>query len=527
MPSGGGRNLELVLQPWTTDELIEYALAKYPDLCGSIMSRLGAAAHRRWVPQVASILLDQFATDLALSDSTEALLQSIHRLLPTPKEQWAAADFCLAVTVGGSKQIELAHTKVKKARVSDEALALLRHSQVSLPFLALFLATKIEKGDASVLANRLPADLVERLGSACARRNQAITALSKALQSRWSENTHAMAASVLLAADSNWRPAEQRRAPRFGGGIFPNARWSAAMLRGSNLEQCDFTRADLSASNLEGADAYNAIFVEAILESALMNRMTAVAASFRRANLKHAHLKSARLREADFTAANLTEAQLSHANLAAADFSSATLWQADLREAKLLGAKLDDADFTGAHFGKAELIGVDLRRVTLRDACFAGANMTQVQWEDSHITNAQLQGATLAGAHLTGTSFPNADLRNANLQNAGLAEIDWEQADLWRADLRGATFHMGSSRSGLVGSSIACEGSKTGFYTDDYEDMTFKRPEEIRKANLCGADLRGVNAKGVDFYLVDLRDAKLDPELYEQARSTGAILGDK
>jgi uncharacterized protein YjbI with pentapeptide repeats len=85
---------------------------------------------------------------------------------------------------------------------------------------------------------------------------------------------------------------------------------------------------------------------------------------------------------------------------------------------------------------------------------------------------------------------------------------------------------MGSSRSGLVNSPYACEGSKTGFYTDDLEDLTFKRPEEVRKANLRGADLRGAKADGVDFYLVDLREAKLDPPLREQASATGAIFDD-
>jgi hypothetical protein len=52
-----------------------------------------------------------------------------------------------------------------------------------------------------------------------------------------------------------------------------------------------------------------------------------------------------------------------------------------------------------------------------------------------------------------------------------------------------------------VGSPIACEGSRTGFYTDDFEEQTFKSPEEIRKANLCNADLRGAKLDGVDFYL--------------------------
>ena len=86
---------------------------------------------------------------------------------------------------------------------------------------------------------------------------------------------------------------------------------------------------------------------------------------------------------------------------------------------------------------------------------------------------------------------------------------------------------LGSARSGLVFSPLACEGSRTGFYTDDYEDQHFKRPEEIRKANLRGADLRGAKIIGVDFYLVDLRDAQFDDEAREHLMRCGAILEDK
>src|SRR5262249_54749826 len=92
------------------------------------------------------------------------------------------------------------------------------------------------------------------------------------------------------------------------------------------------------------------------------------------------------------------------------------------------------------------------------------------------------------------------------------------------ADLTGARFHLGSSRSGRVGSTIPCEGSRTGFYTDDYDDQGFKSPEEIRKANLCFADLRGAILRNVDFYLVDLRGALLDPQGEKYVRGRGAIL---
>ena len=61
MPTGNGRNLELSLLPWGMDELIEYLLATHHEVCGSVIERLGAAAHYRWLPAVASIVLERFA----------------------------------------------------------------------------------------------------------------------------------------------------------------------------------------------------------------------------------------------------------------------------------------------------------------------------------------------------------------------------------------------------------------------------------------------------------------------------------
>ncbi len=118
-------------------------------------------------------------------------------------------------------------------------------------------------------------------------------------------------------------------------------------------------------------------------------------------------------------------------------------------------------------------------------------------------------------------------LRGANLKGGKLGDVNWEGANLTNAKLRGCTFHFGSSRSGLVSSPIASEGSRTGFYTDDFDQQSYQPPEEIRKANLCGADLTGADLTDTDFYLVDLRGAKYSPEQFQHLRRCGAILFDR
>ena len=135
-------------------------------------------------------------------------------------------------------------------------------------------------------------------------------------------------------------------------------------------------------------------------------------------------------------------------------------------------------------------------------------------------------GSALTG--LASTFFGSVDATAATgVSAAGLADIDWEGASLRGADLRGASFHLGSSRSGLVGSPTVSEGTRTGFYTDEYGEQDFKAPEDIRKANLRNADLQQAIVAGVDFYLVDLRGAHYDSQQEEQFRRCGAILEDR
>jgi uncharacterized protein YjbI with pentapeptide repeats len=188
-------------------------------------------------------------------------------------------------------------------------------------------------------------------------------------------------------------------------------------------------------------------------------------------------------------------------------------------------ATLDRADFTAA-----DLSNATLERVNLSDAIWSGVSFHCATLKECNLeaielpARADFRHADLSGSLLTGSRMPEGQFRGANFQNCGLAEIEWPAADLRDADFTHASFHMGSSRSGLVGSTIPCEGSRTGFYTDEYLEQDFKPPEEIRKACLCDADLRGAAVEETDFYLVDLRGAQYSPKQARHFTRCGAIL---
>ncbi len=371
------------------------------------------------------------------------------------------------------------------------------------------------------LALRLPPRLVQAVGGALVGRRDCLQRLGEMLAGPpW---RHAMAASILHAAGERWVPAPGSL-PTLSGAYLPGVEWPSVVLAHCQLADIDLTGADLRHAEsvrcycpsgdtatwrmfgalLDDLHAAEADFVGAELQRAYARRSHFDSASLAAAILDKAVLVGASFCGADLSGARLLRADLERVDFTDANIAGANFADADLEAAQLSGLRLREATWTGATFGAAQLAGCDLEGLVLPGACFEDAN--------------------LEGALLTGCAMPGANFDYAVLRNAGLADVDWEGASLREADLRGASFHMGSSRSGLVGSPIACEGSRTGFYTDDYEEQSYKTPEEVRKANLCGADLRGARIEEVDFYLVDLRGAVYDPEQEEVFRRSGAIL---
>ena len=526
-PSENDRPIvRLQLAPWGRDEWIEYLLAGHRAQCGSVMARLRDEASCRLLtgnPELWRIVLDLMAGAASIATPRQALAKHLDARLPDSQAKTVAAAYSLAVlVVVPRRSLAEIDAEFRKRKGGDAVVPLLRHRALQiLAAVGQIRADLQNKSSADYFRFRFPRELVLEVGNV-------VTAGERAKLQSWFQKPELQAnvGSILRAAVPGWRPECGTRL-RLVGAYLDHVAWS-----GLDLTETDFSGADLSGANLSGstlahARADKANLAHANLSSALLANFSGVAADFTQAELSKVRAPKAVFDGAGFRSATLQDADLRQATFVGADLSSANVAAADLRQATLTEAKLAEADFTGANLESAILSGLKLHEATFTGASWAGARLVGCDLEGMELPGANFAKANLGKALLTGSSMPDACFDGACLEEAGLAEIEWERASLRGAKLRGASFHLGSSRSGRVGSPIASEGSQTGFYTDDFTEQEFKAPEEIRKANLCYADLRGAVIDDVDFYLVDLRHALFDPQQEAHLRRCGAILEDR
>jgi uncharacterized protein YjbI with pentapeptide repeats len=515
------------LVPWDTDDVIEYLLATHRPHCGSVMARVqaGDSSLLGGSPDLWRPVLDRLAADPALPDPRRALHRYLEEHLTDTDLLERARSACLnAVASPGADLLKML-AGLARPGFADNLIRILRHEAVQTLLAAERVAADLHgDADCDYLAERLPRELVKAAASLIAGDEEAMDHLQRLLAGPpWS---HAMSASLWHATGAGWEDGSQGLLS-LAGAFLEGVRWPGARLANACLNEADLSRADLFLADLSHAGADRTNLSLARLQKANLHNFLACDADLSHADLSSAQADFALFESANLTGASCTGAVLHHASLSGAVLRGAKFRDADLSAADLREISLTDADFAGANIQGANLSRVCLREAHWEGVCFKGVNLHGSNLEGMTLWQADMEGAVLQEALLTGSTMRGANFRGANLRGAKLAEIDWEGTCLAGADLTGATFHMGSSRSGLVGSPIACEGSRTGFYTDEYDEQSYKPPEESRKANLCGADLRGARLKDVDFYLVDLRGALFDADQEHHLRRSGAILGDR
>jgi uncharacterized protein YjbI with pentapeptide repeats len=546
------------LAAWTEDDLIEYLLAEHRPRCAAVMARVGPADRLflAGVPELWRIALDRLAREDALPDARRALHCHLEEHLADTDLLERARAACLNAVLAPEEGLPKTLQSLARPGFGMELVRVLRHCAAQRMLAAERIAADLHgEADCDHLARHLPRELVRGTGLLLAGDERAAEHLHRLLAGpTWS---HAMAASILHATGSGWVP-QGEPPPLLAGAYLDEARWRGVRLAGADLTGADLAGAELQEAYLARVKMDGATLARARLRGANLAGVRCGGADLSHADLSEVQAPFALFDSANLEFANLGGAVLEGVILAGADLRGATFRGADLFKARFVdrdvegqdialllegmtdpaalrryleavrgratGADIEGADFTDANLTAAVLVGLCLRGAEWRGACFRAAHLQGCDLEELTLPGANFVNANLSGALLTSSVMPGADFTGARLDGAGLADVEWEGVCLRGADLRGVSFHLGSTRSGLVGSLIPCEGSRTGFYTDDYTEQTFKAPEEIRKANLCGADLRHAKLDGVDFYLVDLRGAQYHSDQEEHLRRCGAIL---
>ncbi|MGZ0174642.1 MAG: pentapeptide repeat-containing protein, partial [Planctomycetales bacterium] len=524
-----GRHLlaEYFLAGWSFDDVIEYLLDRWPDRCASVVARLKAADEElggeshslEGCPAVWRAALDRMAQDETVTSAVDAVLDEIAELAGSSECLSALQDFCL---IAATKQ----HHPSVGPEIGKQRNQIIRLAAPRGIILRLaadgVIATLTGSGNPELPHSPLPAPVVKQVGIRVD--DFAVCRLKSILDDPQLEMFHASAAGILLAAEPRWRP-ENHAKLTLVHAVLDGAEWDGIELPSVLLSSVSLMRASLVGSELMVAKLDFANFQSADLRDANLTGVDAVQANFSEADLCGVVAQSAYFTFVTFEGAKLDEARLDHAMFRGANLKNASFREACLLDADFKEAVVDGADFRDAVLDTADFDDVALGRANLHGASFYGSSLQRCNLEFIEPgLGADFRAARLMEAHLTGAQLPNARMANADLRSTGLADINLEGADLRGALLDNGTFHMGSSRSGLVDSPLASEGTRTGFYTDEYEEQHYRDPEEVRKANLRGADLRGASVQNTEFYLVDLRGALYSPDQRRHFERCGAIL---
>lgn len=522
------------LSGWSTDDRIEYLLARHPQACANVMARV----ERRpaWCELdgnalVWSSVLDRLALDPALAGVPEALAVELDELAAHDPD-WPVVVMVAEAEFGNRDQSTfLPFTRLHSSRISAFASQRgVRRMVAARTRSGLFGAAweswsshpVLSDDDFEALAWAMPigTDVEGRLAELCTLEEPgpASTALGL-LHRRAPERARDLVRAVARGAFEGlgWIGARlpgcvapRCLLPRSGSELrLDYAKVERSTWSHTRVARTSFTHADFTDAALEGARWVRVDLAEATLQRARGSAFGAYAVSFRKGDLRRAEFANARFHLCWFEDADLREARLTEARIERCAFDRALLEGVDMTGARVVRSLLERADLRATKLDRARMHECWLRHANLEGSAAAALD---------------LSGSTLANALLTGTHWPNADLRGVQLVGAGLNGIDWSGSDLRGADFTGAIFQLGSTRSGLLVGAPAMWGTKTGFYTIDWERDGRRPPEQIRVANLRGADLRGAKVLRCDFHLVDLRGVQCTAEQYAHFERCGAFV---
>ena len=518
-----GISVELTLAKWDQDDFIEYLLNKYPQSCASVMKRLERVdkGFANGSPHVWSIILDRMAENEWVQDIERAVLSEIFVRFGNLKKCDKFCDHWIENSFLTEKIFRAGRNPWFPQQVKE----LLKFDEIPEFMFAERFARRLNIDPEFILNRALRSRFLRIVAKRLFEVGDAKLELSKLFR-KAPPQVARNSAMLLFYADSSWRPKGRKKNLNLRASSFAGAKWPKLNLIEPNFSGATFCDSDFSNSRLDRANLFESNFCGADLSGAKIPHCNARRSVFGNCDLSRCDASHGEFPKAHFAEANLANANFENSILCEANLDKACLRGTNFSKAFLDRATLRETILHETNFNATSLVECNFSTASIDSTTFQNANLVRTTFEDCKLLQPSFRDAILRDAILIGSRIVSGCLANAVLIGAKMAKIDWAHCDLRGADFRECTFHMGSCRSGLVDSPYPSHGTRTGFYTEDLNELYFKRPEEIRKANLCGVDLRGADIEGVDFYLVDLRGTKLDPAQEAWVRKTGAILSD-
>lgn len=501
--------LEVRLCRWGEDEFIEYLIARHPDACGGVIQRLREAEDvglLGGVPELCVLIMDRMAQDEALTTVRATLGALLEELWPEDVTPRVAQRFSLASLVhAGTGLARRAVRWQARLRLPRALRRLLRHRLIRAMLAAEDFVASLVRGDASMVWEEWPPQELCVEASRWLDARPEVAAELEAALARLPEGYRPVAVSLLMYCDPGWRPPGE--VPLYLHGLdVGEICW-----RGVRVVDDDWRGADFAGAVLQGAEFHNCN----------LNRI-----DFCGARLRRAHIEDVYLNRSDLSGADLTGAALHAVTLVGARLDEASLIGTRIQHCNLSGARFDGADLSGAVLRWVRLEGCDLRHLAMQRTRFFKCEMDAVLLEGIRGADLVFLACDLAGARLTDACLPAADLRHSNLSGAELAGVDLHGADLRHVKFSFASFHAGSTREGVSSDGVTPVWEHPPVYSQDHSLWGHLAPELVRKADLRGADLRGASLHACDFYLVDVRGARMDEWQVEYLRKCGAIFED-
>ena len=520
-------DIELQIANWSQDDVIEYLMAKDRSKCKSVMQRL-TKSEDIWLgnrsPLALSIVLDEMIQSDRIQSAEEAVMQHFDSL-DLSESQRSKLGYLTFQHLFDNEALGRTLSKLVPQVIDRRTTKFLCNQPIRYALAKREIISSLESGLIPKVMNQAwPRSFVRLVAAGIAQNvevNNFLNRLANKAEFRGAPN----AISLLIRNDPNWRPTLKRRL-NLDKAQISGVNWKNVCAEKSSMLGIDFSNASLQKASFTKSLLTSGDFSCADLTGARLKKVQASRCNFSDATMRGVLAQSAGLRKANFENAiaefaDFTSAVFKGANLRRVNFSNSKLSLADF-----LGCDVTDVDFSNAKLDNATLERLDLRTVRFDGANLTKAAMSKCDMEGIRIDDAILNKAWLNDAILTSSRRRNVSLAGCRFHNSKLAEVDWEGCDLRGAQFVNTHFQMGSTRCGKVDSPYPSHGTRTGFYTDEYDEQYFKRPEEIRKANLCDCDLRGARVLKTDFYLVDLRGAKYDEKQREHFQRCGAILSD-